>query len=113
MAVNPERTNFVYPLHWLISKKVRQLAETRRHLNRLLNEQRDLLRPEAVAALQAATEGARAVPRTEGDQALLKSKITTLEDAATRWLNPYPSAPLRENVKEFVVRSSPSLHSRP
>lgn len=93
----------MYPINWLISKDVRRLSETCRHLDRLINEQRDLLRPEALNTLQAAADKARPVLRTRREKPVLNAEIANLEQAATKWLQPYPSAAIRENVKEFLV----------
>ena len=39
-------------LRWFFSSTVRQAADMRKHVQKLLNAQRDILSPEAVAAVE-------------------------------------------------------------
>jgi signal peptidase I len=88
---------------WLFSSTVRQVHETCRQIKRLENEQRDLLNPEAMAALDAVRTEARARIAGGAGASELKREIDKLTEAASTWLKPYPNAALRENIKEFQV----------
>ena len=72
-------------------------------LRRVLNEQRDLLAPEAIAAVETAHADARAKINGNASPAELKSEMKRLEDVARKWFKPYPNPGVRENVKEFLV----------
>jgi signal peptidase I len=81
---------------------VRQVHEACRLLKRIENEQRDLLEPQAVAALDAAR--ARALDRARiANNAELKNELLAVTDAAGKRLKPYPHAAYRENIKEILV----------
>jgi signal peptidase I len=90
-------------LSWFFSKTVRQLSEMCRQMERVLNEQRDLLSGEAIAAVKAAREEARGVIRRGGKKEELKAQMGKLEETARKWFKPYRNAAVRENVKEFLV----------
>lgn len=90
-------------LKWLASRSVRHTLEMSKHVRRLLNAQRDILSPQAVAALETALRDARkAVDERAGDEAL-KKQMANLETAANKWLKPYPHAGIRENVEVLLV----------
>ncbi len=90
-------------LSWFYSKTVRHLAEMIRQLDRVVNEQRDLLSTEAVAGLGAARGQAQSAIRSGAKKAELQAQMKKLEEAAHRWLKPYAHPSVRENVKEFLV----------
>lgn len=90
-------------LRWFFSRTVRHLSEMCNQMRRALNEQRDLLSPEAVAGLQNSHAEARALLRSGAGKTELKAEMKKLEEAARKWLKPYPSPGVRENVKEFLV----------
>src|SRR5687768_4315139 len=90
-------------VRWFLSKTVRQLSEMSRQMWRVLNEQRDLLAPEAIAGLESArSEAVRAI-KSGASKDELRSQMKKLEEAARKWFKPYPNATVRENVKEFLV----------
>ena len=88
---------------WFSSRTVRQASEMVRQMGRLLNEQRDLLSPEAITALSNAQAEARQVIRSGAGKDQIKAEMKRLEDVAARWLKHYPYPGVRENVKEFLV----------
>ena len=90
-------------VRWFTSKTVRHLAEMCRQMKRVLNEQRDLLSPEAITAVEAARLEAEGVARSSAPKAELQAQMKKLEDAARKWFKPYPNPGVRENVKEFLV----------
>ncbi|HEV8543511.1 MAG TPA: S26 family signal peptidase, partial [Verrucomicrobiae bacterium] len=88
---------------WFISKTVRQLSEMCRQMRRVANEQRDLLSPEAVAALEESRREALSAIHSGAGKSELEKQMTKLEEAARKWFKPYANAAVRENVKEFLV----------
>src|SRR5262245_52173842 len=88
---------------WLFSSSVRQVHETCRQMDRLENEQRDLLSAEAIFNLGAARQLARFKVANGAGTSELKREIERLNEAAATWLKPYPNGALRENIKEFQV----------
>jgi signal peptidase I len=88
---------------WFISKTVRQLSEMCRQMRRVANEQRDLLSPEAVTALEASRQEALSAIHSGAGKSELEKQMTKLEEAARKWFKPYANAAVRENVKEFLV----------
>lgn len=72
-------------------------------MERVLNEQRDLLSSEAIAGLQAAGAEARGAMQGGANKGELKRQMGKLEEAARKWFKPYASPGVRENVKEFLV----------
>ena len=90
-------------IRWFLSKTVRQLSEMCRQMERVINEQRDLLPAEAIGALRAARGEAREAIRSGANKGELKRQMGKLEEAARKWFKPYASPGVRENVKEFLV----------
>jgi signal peptidase I len=90
-------------LSWFLSKTVRQLSEMCRQMWRVLNEQRDLLTPEAISNLEAAHHQAQTAIQSGASKRDLEGQMKNLEEAARKWFKPYPNAAIRENVKEFLV----------
>ncbi len=88
---------------WFVSRTARQAAELRKQVWYILNSQRDLLQPKAVLEVQGALgtydDALRSASGGEG----IKAAMATLERSASQWLQPYPNASTRENIKEFLV----------
>lgn len=90
-------------LYWLRSRTVRRAYELQRQVKRLVNEQRDLLAPDAIAAIDAAADRLHdCLARTEPKQTL-ESAMADLIDAAEKNFVPYPHPVIRENIKEFFT----------
>lgn len=89
-------------LRWFLSRTVRQATEMCRQLTRLIAEQRDLLSEQAISTLTASVAEARGVIRAGAPDAI-KAEMKKLEEAANKWLKPYPNSAIRENIKEFQV----------
>ena len=64
----------MFILRWFLSKTVREATTTRRHVERLLRAQRDLLSPAAVQAVQAAIQDLRQAVTAGADKARLRHK---------------------------------------
>src|SRR5436190_24309434 len=90
-------------IRWFLSKTVRQLSEMCRQMQRVLNEQRDLLSSEAIAAITASRAEALGAIKRGAKNGELRDQMKQLEDAAHKWFRPYANPGIRENVKEFLV----------
>jgi signal peptidase I len=90
-------------IRWFFSKVVRQATDMRSQVQRLLNEQRDLLTPQAIQAINAGIVQMNAALGSGTDAKGLQEEMKKLEQTAASWLKPYPNAAIRENIKEFLV----------
>ncbi|HYG33952.1 MAG TPA: signal peptidase I [Clostridia bacterium] len=75
----------------------------KKHVQKLLNHQRDILSPQALEALSKAIQDLDEVVAKGAEKEALKSQMTALEEAANKWLKPYPHAAWRENVEVLLV----------
>jgi signal peptidase I len=90
-------------LRWLVSKTVRQAADLRQQVIVILNSQRDVLAPKALAEVTAALKAFDEARARHPNDATLEAEMKKLEEAATKWFQSYPNAGTRENLKEFLV----------
>lgn len=90
-------------LHWFISKKVREASALRKHVQRILCAQRDILPRQAVDAVQQSLSEMEDALRSAPSEDRLRAQATKLEGAANNWLKPYPHHAWRENVEVFLV----------
>jgi signal peptidase I len=90
-------------LQWFLSKTVRQATAMRKHVLKILNHQRDILSPQAIAAVQLAMANCQQAVAEHADKPALEKQMENLEKAANKWLKPYPSAAWRENVEVLLV----------
>jgi signal peptidase I len=90
-------------LRWFFSKAIRQATAMRKHVEKLLNHQRDVLSPPAIEAIQAAMASCQKGVANNADKAALEKQMENLEQAANKWLKPYPNAAWRENVEVLLV----------
>ncbi|MGD0536979.1 MAG: signal peptidase I [Verrucomicrobiota bacterium] len=90
-------------LRWLVSKTVRQAVDLRQQVIVILNSQRDILAPKALAEATAALKAFDEARARHPNDATLEAEVKKLEEAATKWFQPYPNAGTRENLKEFLV----------
>ncbi len=75
----------------------------RSHVQKLLSHQRDILSPQAIEAIQAAMASCQKAVANNADKAALEKQMENLEQAANKWLKPYPNAAWRENVEVLLV----------
>ena len=90
-------------MNWFLSRSVRHATHMRKHVWKILCAQRDLLSPQAIAAVTAATQDMQRACEGPLDRKAIESQMTNLENAANKWLKPYPNAALRENVEVLLV----------
>ena len=90
-------------LRWFFSATVRQATDLCHHVQKLLNAQRDILSPQALAAIQSALGEARTAIDSGASAADLRQQMEVLEKTATKWIKPYPYAEWRDNVEVFLV----------
>jgi signal peptidase I len=75
----------------------------RKHVQKLLHHQRDILSTQAVQAIETSIGDLQsALTRSSGNGALEK-QMESLEASANKWLKPYPNAAWRENVEVLLV----------
>jgi signal peptidase I len=90
-------------LSWFISKAVREASAMRKHVRRLLNAQRDILSPQAIAAVQLKINELDAAIADKANAGKIRLKTGELQFAAEKWFKPYPHAAWRENVEVLLV----------
>ncbi len=89
---------------WFISKTVRHASAMRKHVQKILDHQRDILQAPAIAGVESALRDTdRALAERPNDRAALEKQMQNLEEAANKWLKPYPNAAWRENVEVLLV----------
>lgn len=98
--------------HWLVSKKFRQAAELRRQIRKFLNAQRDILKPDAISALEKAIADLGRTLAAGPDRKTLDEAAKAAEETANRHLKPYPHASLRENIDVVLVAVAVALGIR-
>ena len=75
----------------------------RKHVQKILNHQRDVLAPQAVEAVGAAMASCRKTVAETADKAALEKQMENLEKTANKWFKPYPNPAWRENVEVLLV----------
>jgi signal peptidase I len=93
-------------LQWFLSRRVRTAARLCNQIQKILDAQRDLLSPEAIQNVQKAIADLRALIRGGADRTALQAQVLELEALAGKWLIPYPSAGLRENIDVLLVTTA-------
>ena len=76
-------------IRWFISKTVRESVAMKRHVRKLLNHQRDILKPEAVAALEHSLASLAAAIRQGMKKDELKIELKKFEEVANKNMKPY------------------------
>src|SRR5487761_2316924 len=90
-------------IRWFSSSQVRDAVAMRKHVRRLLCAQRDILPPTAIENLNRALMDLSNALQTGLKGEALKKEMGKLEEAAGKWLKPYPHAGWRENVEVLLV----------
>jgi signal peptidase I len=90
-------------LRWFLSGTVRRATDMCKHVEKLINSQRDILSPQAIEAMASVTRQMRQAIDSGADDKALRKRMDDMEAAAARWIKPYPNAEWRENVEVFLV----------
>jgi signal peptidase I len=98
--------------NWFESRAVRHARDMCKHVRKLLDAQRDILSPQAIGGMESALNGLQAGIRDKTGEEALKKQMLTLDDAAGKWLKPYPNASTRENVEVLLVALSVAMAIR-
>jgi signal peptidase I len=88
---------------WFVSRAVRQAVDLRKQVCVILNSQRDVLTPKALGEVTAALKAFDGAMAGHPGDSTIEAEVSKLEEAATKWFQPYPNASTRENLKEFLV----------
>jgi signal peptidase I len=90
-------------LRWFFSEALREAIALRKHVQRLLNAQRDLLTPVALQLVRGALLELQSAINVRVKKKDLRKQMEKLEQVAGKWLRPYPHAAWRENVEVLLV----------
>ena len=99
-------------IQWFLSGTVRQADALCKHVQKILNHQRDILSPKAVEEVEAALGEVKNAVATKAGTATLLKEMENLEAAAGKWVKPYPKAAWRENVEVLLVALAVALGIR-
>jgi signal peptidase I len=99
----PPASTLSFLAQWFLSGTVRHATAMRRHVQKLLNHQRDILSPQAITAVQAGMLELQGAIARKTDKPGLEKQMEKLEEVANKWLKPYPNAAWRENVEVLLV----------
>lgn len=97
---------------WFLSKRVRQVIDVCRHVEKLVNHQRDLLKPEGITELQGAVAKVRGQLREGKRGKEIDDALGGLEKVANKHLKAYPYPSLRENLEVVLVAITIALAVR-
>jgi signal peptidase I len=90
-------------LRWFVSARIRHATAIRKHVQKILNHQRDILSSQAVEAVTVALGDLRTSIAQNDKPELLEKQMGNVETVATKWLKPYPNAIWRENIEVLLV----------
>jgi signal peptidase I len=90
-------------LRRFFSSAIREAVAMRKHIQRLLSAQRDLLSPQAIAAVQEKINELNGTIAEGANDGVIRNKAEELQFAGEKWIKPYPNAVWRENVEVLLV----------
>lgn len=90
-------------LRWFLSKTARQATAMRKHVQRILSAQRDILSTQALQAVEESLAALQSALRSGAAKDDLLEQMDNVEKVANKWLRPYPHAAWRENVEVLLV----------
>jgi len=99
-------------LAWFISKRVRQVIEICRHVEKLVNAQRDLMSSEAAGEIRESVGKIRVLLRDGKRGKEIDDALNALEKVSNKHLRPFPHASLRENIEVILVAITVALAVR-
>src|SRR5213080_2639601 len=79
-------------VRWFLSSTARQANAMRKHVQKILDSQRDILQPKAIEAVSGGLAELRNAIASRADKSELLAKMENLEKIANDWLKPYPNA---------------------
>ncbi len=99
-------------VQWLLSRTVRDATNLCKQVRKIVNEQRDLLNPQAIENVSRAVGEIRNGVALKAGRKVLRERMANLERAAAKWLRSYPHASVRENVEVVLVAVAIALGIR-
>lgn len=90
-------------LRRFFSKSIRDAIAMRKHVQRLLNAQRDLLSPQALVAVQSKMDDLNGAIAEGTNIGAINNRAEELQFAAEKWIKPFPNPVWRENVEVLLV----------
>lgn len=90
-------------LRRFFSSAFREAIAMRKHVQRLLNAQRDILSPQTLAGVQTKIDELNAAIAEGANEGKIRIKTEELQFAGEKWIKPYPLAAWRENVEVLLV----------
>ncbi len=99
-------------VQWLLSRTVRDAINLCRRVRKILNEQRDLLSPQATDNVRRALGEIRSAIASKAGPGALRERMASLEQASEKWLKPYPRASVREHIEVVLVAVAVALGIR-
>jgi signal peptidase I len=90
-------------LRLLFSRTARHANALRKHVEKLVNHQRDILAPADLQELESAMKHVRDAIVSGADRDALSKQMENLEQVANKRLKQYPDAGLRENIEVLLV----------
>jgi signal peptidase I len=85
------------------SGAVREAVAMLKHVQRLMDAQRDVLKPTALSAVADKIQELNTAVKEGASDGAIRNKTEELQFAAEKWLKPYPNAVWRENVEVLLV----------
>jgi signal peptidase I len=85
------------------SGAVREAVAMLKHVQRLMDAQRDVLKPQALSAVTEKIQDLNTAVKSGASDGAIRNKTEELQFAAEKWLKPYPNAVWRENVEVLLV----------
>src|SRR5580692_12852745 len=90
-------------LRRFFSSAIRDAVAMRKHVQRLLAAQIDLLSPQAIAGVQTKIDELNAAINEGANDGKIRIKAEELQFAGEKWIKPYPNPVWRENVEVLLV----------
>lgn len=99
-------------LAWFLSKRVRQVIEVCRHVEKLVHHQRDLMTETGISEVQGAVAGVRNQLREGKRGKEIDGALGSLEKVANKHLKAYSHPSLRENLEVVLVAITIAMAAR-
>jgi len=97
---------------WLFSQTIREACAMRKFVRRWMSAQRDLLSPQAIAAVVIEMNELQTLIQGGANTGKIRLKMEELEFTANKWLKAYPHAMWRENVEVLLVAVAVAMSLR-